>query len=139
MSNPFILKGENIMATNTTNKNVTEDEEIRPITITDNESGNAYILEFNAESVKFAESRGFDIDDVPKYPVSKVPELFYYAFRMHHKMLPKDKVDKIYDSILPLPEGMLARMQLLYLAPLKSMFTSDGEAERKNTRMTVQF
>lgn len=127
------------MATNAKNTEVTEDEKIIPITITDTESGNAYILEFNAESVKFAESRGFDIDDVPKYPVSKVPELFYYAFRMHHKVLPKDKVDKIYESVLPLPEGMLARMQLLYLAPLKSMFASDGDCERKNTRMTVQF
>ena len=127
------------MATNAKNTEVTEDEEIRPITITDTETGNVYTLEFNAESVKFAENRGFDIDDVPKYPVSKVPELFYYAFRMHHKVLPKDKVDKIYESILPFPEGMLARMQQLYLAPLKSMFTSDGESERKNTRMTVQF
>ena len=127
------------MATNVKNTKVTEDEEVRPITITDTETENVYTLEFNAESVKFAESRGFDIDDVPKYPVSKVPELFYYAFRMHHKMLPKDKVDKIYESILPFPEGMLARMQQLYLTPLKSMFTSDGESERKNTRMTVQF
>ena len=127
------------MATNAKNTEVTEDEKIIPITITDTETENVYTLEFNAESVKYAESRGFDIDDVPKYPVSKVPELFYYAFRMHHKMLPKDKVDKIYESILPFPEGMLARMQQLYLAPLKSMFTSDGESERKNTRMTVQF
>lgn len=127
------------MATNVKNTEVTEDEKIIPITITDADTGNAYILEFNAESVKFAESRGFDIDDVPKYPVSKVQELFYYAFRMHHKMLPKEKIDKIYENILPLPEGMVARMRQLYLIPLTNMFTSDGESERKNTRMTVQF
>lgn len=127
------------MATNAKNTEVTEDEKIIPITITDADTGNAYILEFNAESVKFAESRGFDIDDVPKYPVSKVQELFYYAFRMHHKMLPKEKIDKIYEGILPLPEGMVARMRQLYLIPLTNMFASDGEGERKNTRMTVQF
>ena len=127
------------MATNTTNKNVAEDEEIRPITIEDSETQAIYTLEFNAESVRFAESRGFDIDEVPKFPVSRIPELFYYAFRMHHKMLPKEKVDKIYDEILPLPEGFLARLQTLYLIPLKEMFPSNEGEERKNTRMTVKF
>lgn len=127
------------MATNTTNKNVAEDEEIRPITIEDSETQAIYTLEFNAESVRFAESRGFDIDEVPKFPVSRIPELFYYAFRMHHKMLPKEKVDKIYEEILPLPEGFLARLQTLYLMPLKEMFPSNEGEERKNTRMTVKF
>ena len=127
------------MATNTTNKNVAEDEEIRPITIEDSETQAIYTLEFNAESVRFAESRGFDIDEVPKFPVSRIPELFYYAFRMHHKMLPKEKVDKIYEEILPLPEGFLARLQTLYLIPLKEMFPSNEGEERKNTRMTVKF
>ena len=128
------------MATNTENKNVAEDEEIRPITIRDTETNAVYTLEFNAESVKFAESRGFDVDEVPKFPVLLVPELFYYAFRMHHKSLPREKVNKIFDEIgNPLPKGLVARLQNLYVQPLLAMLPKDDDEERKNTRMTVEF
>lgn len=59
--------------------------EVKPMIITDMETGDQYTLEFDKESVRFAESRGFDLDDVAKYPLTKVEELFWYAFRKHHK------------------------------------------------------
>ena len=41
-----------------------------------------FTLEFNRESIKFAEMRGFKIDEVSSFPMTKVPELFFYAFRI---------------------------------------------------------
>ena len=37
------------------------ENKVNPMTITDNETGEKYILDFTRESVKFAEQRGFKI------------------------------------------------------------------------------
>lgn len=115
----------------------TEVDELRPILITDNETGEKYVLEFNAESVAFAEERKFNIADVDDFPVTGIRDLFYYAFRMHHKMLPKDKVYAIYEATKPLPQGFVKRLIDFYLRPMKEIVASD-ESERKNARMTVE-
>lgn len=115
----------------------TEVDELRPILITDNETGEKYVLEFNAESVAFAEERKFQIADVDDYPVTGVRDLFYYAFRMHHKMLPKDKILNIYELTKPLPRGVIKRLVDFYLRPMKELVVPEGE-ERKNERMTVE-
>ena len=44
-------------------------EQVKPIIIHDAENGIDYTLEFNRESVKFAEARGFDIEDVGRDPI----------------------------------------------------------------------
>lgn len=122
--------------TNNVNDSSEEIEELRPIVITDNKTGEEYVLEFNAESVKFAENRNFNMDEIVEKPMTKIPELFFYAFRMHHKFLGKDKIDKIYDKLCPLPEGFVARLKDLYYVPITKMFeVSSGS---KNEEMTVK-
>lgn len=115
-----------------------ETERIKPIILRDNENGTEYTLEFNRESIVFAEAHGFDINDVSRFPMTKVPELFYYAFRMHHKNVSKEKTDRILfedlGGIEGMPEGMGARLGELYAVPFKSM-TGEG----KNGKVTVEF
>ena len=114
-------------------------EEIRPIILHDAEAEMDYTLEFNRESVKFAEARGFDIDDVGKYPMSKLPELFFYSFRMHHKNVSKEKTDRIlFDDLGGMPSGMAERLGALYAAPFEAL-TNGNEGKAKNSRMTVEF
>ena len=99
-----------------------------------------YTLEFNRESVKFAEQRGFKFEDVRDFPMSKIPELFFYAFRMHHKNVARDKTDKILEELGGLPEGFLERLIELYTAPfdfLTIVSEEEGE-ERKNSKWTVE-
>lgn len=115
----------------------TEVDELRPILITDNDTGEKYVLEFNAESVAFAEERKFNIADVDDFPVTGIRDLFYYAFRMHHKMLPKEKVYAIYELTKPLPKGVIKRLVDFYVRPMKEIVVSD-DSERKNARMTVE-
>lgn len=116
-------------------------ETVKPITIRDNEIGTTYTLEFTRESVRFAEMRGFDIDDVSRYPMLKVPELFFYAFRTHHKNVSREKTDKIlFDELKGMPDGMLERLILLYGKPFESLSQSEeSDGEEKNSRMTVEF
>lgn len=112
-------------------------EQVKPIIIHDVENSTDYTLEFNRESVRFAEQRGFDIEDVGRYPLTKIPELFYYAFRMHHKNVSREKTDRIlFDDLGGLPDGALERLGALYAAPFEAL--SNKEKDGKNRKMTVE-
>ena len=112
-------------------------EQVKPIIIHDVENGIDYTLEFNRESVRFAESRGFDIDDVGRYPLTKIPELFWYAFRMHHKNVSKEKAERIlFEDLGGLPEGVAERLGALYAAPFEALSNKDEKG--KNRSMTVE-
>lgn len=116
--------------------NITE-ERVKPIILHDNETGEEYTLEFDRESVKFAESKGFVIEDVEKYPMTKFPELFYYAFRKHHKTIARANTDKIlFEQLGGLPDGFAERLGALYSAPFEA-FNNKDNGEGKNSRMTV--
>ena len=117
-----------------------ENEEIRPLILHDTETGMDYTLEFNRESVMFAEQRGFKIDDVGDYPMSKTYELFYYAFRMHHRNISREKTDKIinedWGGIGGIPDGVLERLGLLYTVPFGTL--TDKE-DKNPPKVTVEF
>lgn len=114
-------------------------EQVKPIIIHDAENEIDYTLEFNRESVRFAEQRGFDIDDVSKYPMTKIPELFFYAFRMHHKGVARDKTDKIIDNyfggVAGLPDGLLERLGELYAQPFTSLEDKEGKKGKATIRL----
>lgn len=113
-------------------------EKVRPIIIHDTENGIDYTLEFNRESIRFAEARGFNIEDVGKFPFTKLPELFYYAFRMHHKNVSREKTDRIlFDDLGGLPDGMAERLGALYGVPFEALTSNEDNA--KNSKVTVEF
>lgn len=113
-------------------------EQVNPIKLTDNETGMVYTLEFDRESIKFAEARGFRYNEVGDYPMTLLPDMFYYAFRMHHKNISREKTDRIFfEDLGGLPEGMAERLGALYAATLESL-TANREKEGKNSRITVE-
>ena len=113
-------------------------EQVKPIVIHDEDNGVDYTLEFNREAIRFAEARGFNINDVERYPMTKLPELFYYAFRMHHRNVSREKTDRIlFDDLGGMPEGMAERLGALYGVPFEAL--TNGEDKAKNSRMTVEF
>lgn len=117
-------------------KNI-ENERVKPLILRDTESGETYTLEFSRDTVRWAESRGFDLDDVSKFPMTKIYEFFWYAFRMHHKNVSKERTDRIIDEdwggINGIPDGVLERLGQLYAAPFNTLVDKDVEAPHKVT------
>lgn len=114
-------------------------EKIKPIIITDSETGDKYTLEFNKESAKFAEQRGFNREDIAVRPFIRIPELFFYAFRMHHKNVSREKTDKILDGIGGVPgllnnTELMERLGQLYAEPYLALPTE----EEKNSKYAVE-
>ena len=97
------------------------DNRVKPIFINDQDSGDRYELDFNREAIKFAEARKFDPSDIASYPTTKIPEFFFYAFRMHHKSLSRNQTDRVLETLGGLTESL----------------QTDEELE-KNSRMTVE-
>ena len=69
--------------------------DMKPIKITDSETGKQYILEFNRATVKATEQSGFNPELVDSQTVSQVSKLFYGAFKKNHPQISYDKVEKI--------------------------------------------
>ena len=115
-------------------------EKVKPIVVTHKETGEQYTLEFSRESVRFAEMRGFNPDDVSRFPMLKIPELWFYAFRMHHKNVSRERTDRfLFEEIGGIPDGLLERLLALYAAPFEVLSTENENGETKNATMTVEF
>lgn len=111
---------------------------VKPIVLKDAENGDEFILEFNRESIKFAESKGFDISDIENAPMTRLEELFYYSFRMHNRFVNKEKAMKIlYEDLGGLTTAMIERLAELYAVPVNSLMRDDEEAP-KNAKMTIE-
>jgi len=115
-----------------------ENEIVKPLILHDTENGMDYTLEFNRESIRFAEARGFAIEDTSRAPMTKIPELFFYAFRMHHKNVSREKTDKIifedWGGIGGIPDGVIERLGQLYAQPFEALDNGEG----KNAKVTVE-
>lgn len=110
-------------------------ERVNPIILHDEEHQKDYTLEFSRESVMFAEQRGFSIADLERYPMAKMPEFFFYAFRMHHPNISRSLTDKIlFEMLGGMPEGMAERLGELYAVPYEALNGTTG----KNSKMTVE-
>ena len=110
----------------------------KPIRLVDNETGESYILEFDRDTVRWAEQRGFDPDLVTKFPMTVGADFFFYAFRMHHRNIARDKTDKIlFDGLGGLNEDELGYLGKLYAAPFESLIASEDESNPR--KMAVKF
>lgn len=111
-------------------------ERISPIILT-MEDGTEYTLEFNRKTVDFAERRGFKLDDVGDYMMVKVPELFFYAFMMHHPYITKKQTDEIlFEKLKGINDEVLRRLTELFTQGYDTLINS-GEAKNSNVTITM--
>lgn len=112
-------------------------ERVKPIIIT-MEDGTEYTLEFNRDAVARAERASFNIDDVDAYPMTKVPELFFFAFRMHHPRMTKQQTDSIlFDGLKGLSEEAIKRLVELYYQGMTALVNNGGDDEKKSTATVI--
>ena len=109
-------------------------ERIKPIIIKDTKNKREYTLEFDRDAIRFAEGRGFRIQDVDDYSMTKVPEFFWYAFRMHHKNVALNQAEEILREIGGLTEPIAQRLLELWYQTYNAL----GNEETKNPDVTVE-
>ena len=113
------------------------EDRVKPVIIHDTENNRDYTLEFNRDSIKFAEARGFVIDDVDKYKMTKIPEFFWYAFRMHHPSVSLAQAEKLLDRAGGLSEALGRRLGELWAVPFEAL-APEEDGDEKNVTVTVE-
>ena len=68
-------------------------------TITFEYEKSKFILEFSRRTVKEAEARGLNLEEMGSKPTLMLTELVYSAFQMHHRGISRDLAEKIYVSM----------------------------------------
>ena len=109
-------------------------ERVKPIIIRDSENNHEYTLEFDRDSIKFAESRGFKLEDLDDYVMTKVPEFFWYAFRMHHKSVALNQAEELLRQIGGMDDAIAKRLVALWVQTYDSL----GNEETKNPNLSVE-
>lgn len=114
-------------------------EKMKPMTISDPETGKEYTLEFNRKSVSKAEQAGLDINSIESKSMTMIPLMFWGAFIMHHPYITREQTDKIlFDGLGGLDENELAYLGKLYAEPFMTLVA--GKNENENPRkMAVKF
>jgi len=119
-----------------------DNERIAPFVFTVNETGERYELDFNRESVKFAERKGFSIEKCIQQPTTYIPELWFCAFRKNHNTVGRNTTDKILlEEFKGLtPEYFERLIGLFNQAGLATVVRDDEdeEVETKNSKVTVE-
>ena len=112
-----------------------KNKKIDPIVIDDIDKGKKYTLTFTRDTVKEAESDGFAVDELDRFPLTRIPQMFYYAFMANHEgEVTREDTDRILDElggIADMPDGMLKRLGELYGVAFRSTTT--------NPRIKVKF
>ena len=93
---------------------ILDKDKVMPMFVTDNETGTQFELDFSRESVVFAENRGFSMDEVAKFPMTRIPDLFFYAFRKNHRNVGRNQTDALLKKMGGLSGAALERLGQLY-------------------------
>lgn len=109
---------------------------VKPMRVT-TEKGEVYTLEFDRDSVKFAEGRGFDISEIGKFPQTNIPSLWFYSFRKNHKNMARSQTDALLAEMGGLAQEEIERLIQLYSLPTESLIITEAGG-RKNSKVTVE-
>ena len=97
--------------------------------------GKEYTLEFNRATVTMAERAGFTMEDFDQKLMTRIPELFYYAFKMHHPEVTKKLSDEIlFEGFNGLTASEMKELGDLYAEPYKTLINTEEDGEEKNER-----
>lgn len=118
-----------------------EEAKIEPVMIYDKNGNFKYLLEFDRNTVKFAEQRGLKPQTIEgNMGMIEIEELFYCSFRKHQPKMSKADTDKVIKEIGGITPKLLIRLCQLFELPYTELLTDDeNEENEKNSVLTVKF
>ena len=117
---------------------IKDSERVNPIRITDKETNHVYVLDFDRESIKFAEAQGFDWHLMRSQLVTMTELLWYCAFRRYNKEVPRQKAVAMLYDLGGMQDEWMDRLSDLWVQGMESLVANKGDEEdAKNAKMTV--
>lgn len=103
----------------------------KQIIFTDKESDREYTLEFNRTTVRQMEASGFDISEASKKPLTFLTDLFAGSFKMHHRFVKADVIDKLQSRFAD-KDKLIQRLIEMYSETLESLSNNEGDEDKEN-------
>lgn len=125
-----MAKSTDTTVENTAAVSVEKEPEINFIDIQD-EDGRKYRLQFNRRISEAMEREGF-VFDMDNKPNTTITTLFRGAFRMHHKGMMPEKIDKIW-KFQRGKSKLIAYLYSLYMKPLGELLDEEKDDEENPT------
>lgn len=104
--------------------------------------GKDYTLDFDLDSVRFAEAQGFEWDDISRKPGTMIPILWFSAFRRYHKRVTRNDADKMLEELGGFNKRLSDKLAALYFQALSGIISTDddeeNEGEVKNGNWTLE-
>ena len=125
-----MAKSTDTAVENTADVPVEKEPEINFIDIQD-EDGRKYRLQFNRRISEAMEREGF-VFDMENKPNTTITTLFRGAFRMHHKGMMPEKIDKIW-KFQRGKSKLIAYLYSLYMKPLGELLDEEKDDEENPT------
>lgn len=112
---------------------------VKPIKITDKDTGNTYTLEYTRRTVVAVNDLGFDRTAIMSNPEKMIPLLWHGAFLANHRRIKQDETDAILAKINGITPTIIERLVELYNQPLAALVRDDtDEEDEKNATVTVE-
>lgn len=115
-------------------------ETITPIKL-HGKNGKEYTLDFDLDSVRFAEAQGFEWDDISTKPGTMIPILWFSAFRRYHKKVTRNETDTMLEELGGFNKKLSDKLAALYFQALSGIISTDddeNEGEAKNGNWTLE-
>lgn len=88
-----------------------------------------YTLEFTRRTVREMEKEGFTMKNLEEKPMTALPQFFAGAFKVHHKFMKPELIEKIYAS-MDNKEDLFGKLSEMYADTLETLF-QEPEDEKK--------
>lgn len=102
---------------------------IKPVVLRVPSTDDEFTLDFNRDSVVYAEEHGFIVDEISSKPVSGIQKLFWYSFRKNHRRVTEEQAKSIMDELGGIPEAVVTRLIKLYGQAAYVNLVNDDESK----------
>lgn len=92
------------------------------------DDGIEYTLEFNREVIQEMERKGFNIQEIDSKPMTMIPILIQGSFKMHHKYVGKEQIQRLYDSF-PNKDLFLEKIVDMYVEAFDTLTSEPKDKE----------
>lgn len=114
-------------------------EKKEAIKITDTENNRVYVLDFDLDSIKYAQDNGFSWDEIDTRSATLVPLIWYTLFRRHEKNVSKADAENLLKRLGGMSVALIVRIRQLWEQTLAPLYADEEDSyDPKATGLTIE-
>ena len=114
-------------------------EKKEAIKITDTENNRVYVLDFDLESIKYAQNNGFLWEEIDTRSATLIPLIWYTLFRRHEKNVSMAEAEKLLKRLGGMSEALIVHIRQLWEQTLAPLYADEEDTyDPKATGLIIE-